>query len=95
MTGHFPSRYCVYQHFAEHEQNRSRGMPDWLDPRAPMLPRMLQQAGYRTGHFGKWHLTTEMVGDAPLPQAYGFDESAVFNGPGPPKQTRIGWPTRL
>ena len=82
MTGHFPSRYCVYQHFAEHALNRSRGMPDWLDPRAPMLPRMLQQAGYRTGHFGKWHLTTEMVGDAPLPQAYGIDESAVFNGPG-------------
>jgi N-acetylgalactosamine-6-sulfatase len=83
MTGHFPARYSVHQHFAEHEQNRSRGMPDWLDPKAVMLPRLLQQAGYRTGHFGKWHLTNITIPDAPRVQEYGFDESAVFNGPPP------------
>ena len=27
MTGHFPARYGVYQHFAEHELNRQRGCP--------------------------------------------------------------------
>jgi N-acetylgalactosamine-6-sulfatase len=58
-------------------------MPDWLDPKAPMVSRMLQQAGYRTGHFGKWHLTTETIPDAPHPHVYGFDESAVYNGPAP------------
>jgi N-acetylgalactosamine-6-sulfatase len=83
MTGHFPARYGVYQHFAEHELNRRRGMPDWLDPKAPMVSRMLQQAGYRTGHFGKWHLTSETIPDAPHPHVYGFDESAVYNGPAP------------
>jgi N-acetylgalactosamine-6-sulfatase len=83
MTGHFPARYSVHQHFAEHEQNRERGMPDWLDPKVVMLPRLLQQAGYRTGHFGKWHLTSAPIPDAPLVQEYGFDESAVFNGPPP------------
>jgi N-acetylgalactosamine-6-sulfatase len=83
MTGHFPARYSVHQHFAEHEQNRQRGMPDWLDPKAVMLPRLLQQAGYRTGHFGKWHLTSSMIPDAPRVQEYGFDESAVYNGPPP------------
>jgi arylsulfatase A-like enzyme len=83
MTGHFPARYGVYQHFAEHALNRQRGMPDWLDPQALMVPRMLQKAGYRTGHFGKWHLTSKTIADAPHPNVYGFDESAVYNGPAP------------
>jgi len=83
MTGHFPARYSVHQHFADHAMNRQRGMPDWLDPKAVMLPRLLQRAGYRTGHFGKWHLTYDTIADAPHPSVYGFDESAVFNGPAP------------
>jgi N-acetylgalactosamine-6-sulfatase len=57
-------------------------MPDWLDPKAPTLARFLHGAGYRTAHFGKWHLTNAGAAGAPLPSAYGFDESAVFNGPG-------------
>jgi N-acetylgalactosamine-6-sulfatase len=57
-------------------------MPDWLDPKTTMLPRLFKQAGYVTGHFGKWHLTNSGVTDAPLPTEYGYDESAVFNGPG-------------
>ena len=80
MTGQYPARYSVHQHFATPEQNRTRGMPDWLDPRAPTLPRFLQQAGYRTGHFGKWHLTNRKTPGAPLPSAYGIDDYAVFNG---------------
>lgn len=83
MTGHFPARYCIHEHFAGIESNRSRGMPDWLDPQAVMLPRLFKGAGYKTGHFGKWHLTNTGCGDAPLPSEYGYDESAVFNGPGP------------
>jgi len=83
MTGQFPARFSVHQHFADHELNRERGMPDWLTPKAVMLPRLLQQAGYRTGHFGKWHFTNDMIADAPHPREYGFDVSAVFNGPAP------------
>jgi len=82
MTGQFPARWSIHQHFADMTVNRLQEMPDWLDPKAPMLPRLLQQAGYRTGHFGKWHLTNRGVVGAPEPTAYGFDESAVFNGPG-------------
>lgn len=80
-TGMFPARFCVHEHFAP-GINVQRGMPDWLDPQAPTLARFLQQAGYRTGHFGKWHLTNSGAVGAPLPSAYGFDASAVFNGPG-------------
>jgi len=45
-----------------------------------MLPRFLKQAGYRTAHFGKWHLTSRQTYGAPRPEAYGFDAFAVFNG---------------
>ncbi|QDU89708.1 Arylsulfatase [Pirellulimonas nuda] len=80
MTGMYPARFSVHQHFATPAQNHARGMPDWLDPQAPMLPRLLKQAGYRTGHFGKWHLTNAQTWGAPKPEAYGYDAAAVFNG---------------
>jgi len=80
MTGRYPARFSVHQHFASPTGNRNRNMPDWLDPKPPMLPRLLKQAGYRTGHFGKWHLTNSHIEGAPLPKAYGIDEYAVFNG---------------
>ncbi len=83
MTGQYPARWSVHQHFAEIELNQQRGMPDWLDPKAPMLARMLKKAGYHTGHFGKWHLTNRGAEGAPEPSAYGFDEWAAFNAPGP------------
>ncbi|MEN9633254.1 MAG: Arylsulfatase [Verrucomicrobiota bacterium] len=80
LTGHFPARYAIHQHFATPEQNRDRAMPDWLDARAPTIARFLQKAGYRTAHFGKWHLTSRNTHGAPAPAAYGFDEAAIFNG---------------
>lgn len=80
MTGLHPARFGIHQHFHFPAFNRERGMPDWLDPTAVQLPRLFQQAGYRTGHYGKWHLTNRGTSDAPAPTAYGIDEWAVFNG---------------
>jgi N-acetylgalactosamine-6-sulfatase len=80
MTGRYPARFSVHQHFAAPAQNHARNMPDWLDPKAPSLPRFLRQAGYRTAHFGKWHLTNRDTHGAPNPAAYGYDEAKVFNG---------------
>ena len=34
MTGRYPARFCIHQHFASPDQNRQRNMPDWLDPKA-------------------------------------------------------------
>jgi N-acetylgalactosamine-6-sulfatase len=76
----------VHQHFAAPPSNHQRNMPDWLNPGAVTLPRLLKQAGYATGHFGKWHLTNRETRGAPLPEAYGYDEAAVFNG-------GAGWPS--
>ena len=49
MTGQFPARHCIHQHFQSVKAHINRGMPDWVDPQAPMLPRMLKNAGYTTG----------------------------------------------
>ena len=54
-------------------------MPDWLDVQAPLLPRMLQSAGYATAHYGKWHLANDMIPDSPLPSEYGYDDHGAFN----------------
>lgn len=83
LTGHFPSRYLIEQHFATVRHHVRADMPDWLDPQAPMLPRQLQQSGYATYHFGKWHLTGRSITDAPHPTEYGYDRSTVWNGPDP------------
>ena len=60
-------------------------MAQWLDPQAPMLARTLHEAGYATGHFGKWHMGGQRdVGEAPTISEYGFDESLTnFEGLGP------------
>ena len=79
MTGQFPARYHIDAHFAWVRQNQERNMPDWLDPQAPLLPRFLQQAGYATAHYGKWHLANDMIPDSPLPGQYGYDDYAAFN----------------
>ncbi len=56
LTGQFPARFGMHGHLADHDMNKRRGMPNWLDPSAETYPRLLQRAGYVTGHFGKWHL---------------------------------------
>jgi N-acetylgalactosamine-6-sulfatase len=86
MTGRFPARFFVHGHFATHQMNRSRGMPDWLDPEVATYARLLRETGYRVGHFGKWHLGHGE--GAPEPSRYGIDESLVNSGNGPQLEFR-------
>ena len=79
MTGHFPARYNINGHFAWVPSNAKRNMPDWLDPKAPLLSRFLKSAGYATAHFGKWHLANDMIPDSPPPSRYAFDVYGAFN----------------
>ncbi len=83
-TGQFPARWRITSYLANRQANQQRGMAQWLDPLAPTLARALQQAGYATGHFGKWHMGGQRdVGEAPLITEYGFDESLTqFEGLG-------------
>ena len=58
------------------------GIYNWIPANSPMhlrdeevtLAEMLGAAKYRRGHFGKWHLTSEGMGQ-PLPQDQGFEEA--------------------
>nr|WP_235293813.1 sulfatase-like hydrolase/transferase [Portibacter lacus] len=79
MTGQFPARHKIDGHFAWVPSNAKRNMPDWLDFEATLLPRLLQESGYATAHFGKWHLSNNMILDSPSPGKYGYDEYGAFN----------------
>lgn len=84
-TGQYPQRWRITSYLNDRAENTARGMAHWLDPQAPMLSRMLRNAGYATGHFGKWHMGGQRdVDDAPPITAYGFDASLTnFEGMGP------------
>lgn len=84
-TGQYPQRWRITSYLSNRKMNNNRGMAQWLDPKAPMLARMLSESGYATGHFGKWHMGGQRdVGEAPLITEYGFDESLTnFEGLGP------------
>lgn len=58
------------------------GIYNWIPEEAPIhlrdeevtIAEMLKDNGYATGHFGKWHLTSQGT-DQPLPNDQGFDYS--------------------
>jgi N-acetylgalactosamine-6-sulfatase len=88
MTGQDPARFGVRSAISGVSKNREIPQVDWLDPKAVMLPRLLRDAGYATGHTGKWHLQSSQAGDAPLPEVYGVSETALFAGTSHPKIDR-------
>lgn len=92
LTGRTPSRCGVY---------------DWVPPGGPMclpeaeitMAELVRQAGYRTGHFGKWHLARwtrdgDMLGPNPDKQGYdywfGCDNNAVPSHLNPTNYHRNG-----
>ena len=83
-TGQYQGRWKIHSYLNSRAGNANRGMANYLDPAAPTTAKKLKAAGYATAHFGKWHMGGGRdVDDAPLPQAYGFDESLVsFEGLG-------------
>lgn len=94
ITGQYPSRWRIFGHLANLASNTERSMPHWLDAQTPSLPRALQRAGYRTAHFGKWHLGGGSGSfkngklfinhpDAPPVVSYGFDVARAVFGNAP------------
>ena len=81
LTGRIPNRYDM-------ETVIMPGLPPWnahvyhhLPVEEPTYARQLQQAGYRTGHVGKWHLGHEQEPTEPKPDSYGFDYYCTMHGP--------------
>ena len=94
ITGMFPAGWQITSFLQTKKGNRACGQADFLDPRAPSLPRQLKAAGYATAHFGKWHLGGGRdVTDAPQFAEYGYDEHAgTYESPQPhPDITATNW----
>src|SRR6187455_1126760 len=53
VTGQFPARWRITSFLQTRAGNAACGQADFLEPKAPSLPRMLKQAGYATAHVGK------------------------------------------
>ena len=62
LTGRTPNRFGCFQW----------GYP--IRPQELTIAQALKTAGYRTGHFGKWHLGSVQKGSPVNPGACGFDE---------------------
>ena len=62
LTGRHPVRYGTFA-------------PNWsMRPEEITVAHLLRDAGYATGHFGKWHVGTVKAGSPLNPGAMGFDE---------------------
>ena len=76
ITGQYPERWRITSFLQTRKGNAGAEMADYLDPRAPSLPRALKAAGYATAHIAKWHLGGRRgVTDPPNFAASGYDEA--------------------
>jgi arylsulfatase A-like enzyme len=86
MTGMYPARLRLTDFISG--QNRpfaKMRIPNWtkqLGPQYTTIAEVLKEAGYRTGHIGKWHLNAKgQSASGTEPTDQGFDVS-VDNPPG-------------
>ena len=78
LTGRYPLRFDVRRHFRDEQEH--------LPPGTVTLPKLLKQAGYLTGHVGKWHLgglhqahIRDRANSMPGPHQHGFDHYLCQN----------------
>lgn len=94
ITGMHPAKWNITSFLQKKADNRLCEQVDYLNPAAPSIARLLQESGYATAHFGKWHMGGGRdVDDAPSIKKYGFDEwSSTWESPDPdPLLTATDW----
>jgi len=83
MTGRFSAETGIHYAIGNPEHNEKYNSAEWLSPDYFTVPDLVKQAGYVTGHFGKWHLGhTGAKTVAPPPEEYGIDESVASHSTG-------------
>ncbi|MET4081516.1 arylsulfatase A-like enzyme [Pedobacter sp. UYP30] len=94
LTGMYPARWNFTTFLNNKKANRAAEQADFLDPTAPSIARIFKNAGYATGHFGKWHMGGGRdVHNAPGFEHYGVDEhNSTYESPDPdPLITATNW----
>ncbi|MGM8361868.1 sulfatase-like hydrolase/transferase [Flavobacterium sp. ARAG 55.4] len=93
-TGMYPIRWNINTFLSHKKFNQECEQSNFLDVRAPSMAGVLKKAGYKTAHFGKWHMGGGRdVTDAPPITQYGFDEYvSTYESPNPdPLLTSTNW----
>jgi len=72
MTGRYPHEAGILQNCDPMGGNEDMSMD------VPTLGGVLSDNGYRTGYFGKWHLSG-LTRKRTMPEQYGFDEAYLSN----------------
>jgi arylsulfatase A-like enzyme len=94
ITGMAPAKWKITNYLSDRKHNKDCEQSDYLDPGAPSIARAFHDAGYATGHFGKWHMGGGRdVRNAPSIALYGFDEwASTWESPDPdPLLTSTNW----
>jgi len=77
LTGQFQQRFGIYDNIYGEDKTQ-------LFLNQTLLPAVFQDAGYRTAHVGKWHLSgnSRLQYETAGPRDRGFDESVAIRGGG-------------
>lgn len=73
MTGQSNQRHNIFNVFGTREKMEKMGHPLYLDPENT-ITRVLHENGYKTAHYGKWHLSAFFDEDVPSVTDYGIDD---------------------
>ena len=93
-TGLFPIEVGINTFLNDKASNKRCEQRNYLDDKLPSMARAFQNAGYATGHIGKWHMGGGRdVHNAPSIKNYGFDEYlSTYESPDPdPAITASKW----
>jgi len=94
LTGMYPANWNFTNFLNDKKSNLKAEQANYLNTNAPSIAKIFKNAGYTTGHFGKWHMGGGRdVQDAPGFKKYGFDEhNSTYESPDPdPLITATDW----
>ncbi|MFI2741654.1 sulfatase [Zhouia sp. PK063] len=94
LTGMFPAEWNFTTFLNDRRSNALAEQANYLNVHAPSIAKVFKNAGYITGHFGKWHMGGGRdIKNAPNFDKYGFDEhNSTYESPDPdPLLTATDW----